>query len=73
MFVVNTAVPHTAVSWHAYETPSLVCDAYYVFPWCVPQDYTIPVLPKIMYKKSMVKSIWFVFIVYILEMKKKKN
>lgn len=40
----------TIVSWHAYETPSLVCDSCYTFPLCVPQDYSILVLPKIMYR-----------------------
>lgn len=48
--MVNTRVPHTTVSRHAYETLSLVCDSRYMFPLCVPQDYNILVLPKTKYR-----------------------
>lgn len=49
--MVNTTVPHTTVSWHVYETLSLVCDSCYMFPLRIPQDYSTLVLPKIMYRE----------------------
>lgn len=49
--MVNTTVPHTTCQLKAYETPSFVCDPCYMFPLCVPQDHSILLLPKIMYRQ----------------------